>query len=304
MQKNDRHPHNRLRYIRNLLLVFILALIIVFYGILPPIQAAQAIHPTRYPIGEVSPAQLGLEYEDIRLTTADGLMLPGWFIYPKIGWPPYPAIIAVHAYNGNRSGVIYHAALLAEYGYAVLAFDLRAHGESEGEQFAFGWDADQDVFAALEYLQSRADVDAQRIGGLGLSIGAEIILEAAGSNPNLRAVVAEGGGIRNFADWMQGPSAPGYLDVPGAWWFWKSAELLTGLRQPAPLTEMVGRISPNALLLISAGGENRFAALLFAAAGEPKQHWARPESGHIDALFKHPQEYEQTVIQFLGSALK
>ena len=46
------------------------------------------------------------------------------------------------------------------------------------------------------FLQTRADVDPQRIGGIGLSVGGEIMIEAAAESTALKAIVSEGAGIR------------------------------------------------------------------------------------------------------------
>ena len=291
---------SRPRYLLNLLLVLVLALLAAFYLILPVIDAWQALHPHRYPPGDANPGKLGWQYEDVTLTTSDGLKLQGWYIPSQNG----AAIIAVHAYNGNRSGVLYHADLLARHGYGVLAFDLRAHGQSEGQLFPFGWNASPDVLAALAYLQARPEVDPQRIGALGLSIGAEIILQTAAQNHDLHAVVAEGAGWRSLAEWQLAPEPPGYILVPGYWVFYEAGALFGGVRPAPPLNEQIAQIAPTPLLLISAGDENRLASIYFAAAGEPKEHWVRPEKGHIDALFKHPQEYELRVIGLFDQALK
>jgi pimeloyl-ACP methyl ester carboxylesterase len=212
-------------------------------------------------------------------------------------------VIAVHAYNGNRTGVIYHAGLLGQHGYGVLLFDLRAHGESEGEHFAFGWDADQDVFAGAEFLKNRLDVQEGRIGALGLSIGAEVVLQAAARSDAIRAVVAEGSGYHTFEDWRLALGSSEWFLIPGDWAFFKTGELLSGIPSAPPLTTLVPQISPTPLLLISAGQDNVFGRAYYQLAGEPKAWWERAEAGHIDALFVHPEEYGRRVIGFFDEAL-
>ena len=56
-------------------------------------------------------------------STEDDLTLQGWYI-PSTN---RAAVVLVHAFNGNRTGTIYHAALLAKHGYGVLLYDTRAH---------------------------------------------------------------------------------------------------------------------------------------------------------------------------------
>ena len=60
--------------------------------------------------------------------------------------------------------------------------------------------ATQDIEAAIAFLQRRPDVDPGRIGGIGLSVGGEMMLEAAAGDDELAAVVSEGAGARSMAE--------------------------------------------------------------------------------------------------------
>ena len=92
--------------------------------------------------------------------------------------------------------------MLARHGYGVLLFDRRGEGESEGEPNSWGWGGDKDVKAAIDYLQRRPDVDPDRIGGIGLSVGGEMMLETAAETDELAAVVSEGAGARTYSEDM------------------------------------------------------------------------------------------------------
>ena len=120
--------------------------------------------------------------------TEDGLELEGWYIPSRNG-------AAVISFPG-RKGPQRQARMLARHGYGVLLFDRRGEGRSEGEPNIFGWGGDEDIKAAVRYLQTRADVDPKRIGGIGLSVGGELMLEAAAETKDLAAVVSDGAGAR------------------------------------------------------------------------------------------------------------
>jgi len=77
---------------------------------------------------------------------------------------------------------------------------------SEGDYNAFGWSGEPDLRAALAFLRRRPDVDPARIGGLGLSVGGELLLQTAAHTRALRAVVSEGAGQRSLAE---------HLDIAG-----------------------------------------------------------------------------------------
>ena len=94
----------------------------------------------------VPEANLGTAYEDVKLTTSDGLELEGWYIHSKNG-------AAVIAFPG-RKGPQKPARILARHGYGVLLFDRRGEGNSEGDPNAFGWGGDKDIHAAIEFLEA------------------------------------------------------------------------------------------------------------------------------------------------------
>ena len=99
-----------------------------------------------------TPGERGLTYENIALTTADGLKLRGWYI------PSHnrAAVIALHGYGSNRLGAMPYAEMLAGHGYGVLLYDQRASGESEGAVLSWGWRDVGDVASALDFLKSRS----------------------------------------------------------------------------------------------------------------------------------------------------
>ena len=80
-------------------------------------------------------------------------------------------------------------------GYGVLLLDARGHGDSGGRAMDLGWFGDLDVTAAVDHLAARDDVDPDRIGAVGMSMGGE---EAGGavevvvtSDGDLHAVAAD-----------------------------------------------------------------------------------------------------------------
>jgi len=81
-------------------------------------------------------------------------------------------------------------------------------GESQGAPDAIGWTWRRDVAGALRWLERRPDVDPARIGGLGLSTGAEALLQAAAERDDLHAVVADGAEARNVAEAARSPARP------------------------------------------------------------------------------------------------
>ena len=112
--------------------------------------------------------------------------------------------------------------MLAKNGYGVLLVDPRGYGDSQGDPNAYGWGSTKDIDAAVAWLRRRPDVERRRIGGLGVSMGGEQMLEAAARNRGLKAVVSEGAGVRSVREALlrRGPSplelALQYPAGPGA----------------------------------------------------------------------------------------
>ena len=143
----------------------------------------------------VPAADLGAAHENVSFRTSDGLELQGWYVPSKNG----AAVIAFPGRNGPQA----HTRMLARHGYGVLLFDRRGEGKSEGDSNLLGWGGDKDILAAIEYLKTRPDVDPNRIGGLGLSVGGELMLQAASETDELAAVVSEGAGTRQLSEQLE-----------------------------------------------------------------------------------------------------
>lgn len=292
-RRDDERPLRR--WLRRAGVVAAAAFVGVFV-VMPVCFAIVTTHPARAP---VSSADLGRPYEEVTLTTSDGLELDGWYV-------PSRNRAAVIVFPGRR-GTLDHARLLVRRGYGVLLLDRRGEGTSEGDGNARGWSGDPDLVAALDLLSARDDVDPQRIGGLGLSVGGELLLQTAAHDRRLAAVVSEGAGIRSLAEQMHNPDAP----VALRWLSPTTVEtaataVLANASPPPSLTSLVGRIAPRAVLLIRAEDGNVDEGLnevYFERAGEPKALWALPSGGHTGALRADPGEYERRVVGFLDTAL-
>jgi hypothetical protein len=244
--------------------------------------------------------KLGVPHEDVRFTTSDGLELRGWYIPSRNG----AAVIAFPGRNGPQR----QARMLARHGYGVLLFDRRGEGRSEGEPNAWGWSGDRDVKAAIAYLQRRPDVDPERIGGIGLSVGGEMMLEAAAETPELRAVVSEGAGDRAFSDAMDHDASASerLLSAPAHAVKTAAVSVFANQTPPPNLKDVIGRISPRPFLLIAAPNSPNGEDLnrgYFRAAREPKALWEIPESRHVGGIAARPAEYERRVVGFFDRAL-
>lgn len=133
-----------------------------------------------------NPSEYGLNYETVTFAPRDGeLRLEGWYIANDDG----PVILFVHGINNNRAedGDFLKMALeLHEHGYGAMLFDLRAHGESEGEFASGGFFEKQDVLGAFDFLIERG-IASNRIGLMSYSMGAATSLQAVAKEPRIQA---------------------------------------------------------------------------------------------------------------------
>ncbi|MGW0215822.1 alpha/beta hydrolase [Micromonospora chokoriensis] len=125
--------------------------------------------------------------------TVDGIRCAAWITMPE-GPGPHPAVVLAHGLGAT------HDIMLSQYeqnfaaaGIATLAFDYRHTGASAGSprQRISMRRHRADVHAALDYLRTRDDVDPNRIGLWGTSLGAMHALRVAAVRHDLAAVVVQ-----------------------------------------------------------------------------------------------------------------
>jgi len=236
-------------------------------------------------------------FRSVSFDSSDGLDLAGWY-HPSQN---RAAVVIANSAGGDRSGSLRHAELLASHGYGVLLYDARGTGESDGSPNGWGWDWAYDIEGALAFLMRQPDVDPERLGGLGLSTGADVLIEVAATNPDLRMVIADGATGRSYADRL-----PGRLNAMVAWPMFASGQLFSGSAPGQPLRELVAQVAPTPLLLIAAGsipGEIPVNQVYAEAAGEPIELWTLPHVTHINAITQVADEYERRVVDQLDTAL-
>jgi hypothetical protein len=281
------------RSVRRVLLA--LGLLVGVYFVVFPISASYVLtHTAR---AYVPTPELGTAHEDVAFTTSDGLRLEGWYVQSKNR-------AAVIVFPG-RKGPQKPARMLARHGYGVLLFDRRGEGESEGDPNTFGWAGTRDLKAAISFLQGRPDVDDDRIGGVGLSVGGEMLLQAAAETDEIRAVVSEGAGIRSVREAVDLTGTDRLVQTPVTALLTLGTAVFTNQPPPRSLTDLSAEISPKPVFFIYAtpgqGGEN-LNPTYYEAAKEPKEIWAA-EGGHTGAITAEPEAYERRVVGFFDSAL-
>jgi pimeloyl-ACP methyl ester carboxylesterase len=222
------------------------------------------------------------------------------------------SVVLLHGAGSPRTAVLDQASTLGAHGYGVLLLDARGHGNSAGRGMDFGWYGERDVAAALDFVAGRPGVASDRIGVVGLSMGGEVAIGAAGSDPRVRTVVAEGATNRVAADkgYLAAYGVRGQIQRGIDWATYAVAGLLTAAPQPPPLRESAADAqsdgTPTPMLLITAGNvdtERLAATYIEQAAPEAVEIWTVPGSGHTGGLRTDPEEWERRVVGFLAASL-
>jgi len=122
---------------------------------------------------------------NVALKGGAGRLAAHFYLPP--GEPPFCGVVLCHGITSNKENYADLASFLRGEGFAVLCFDCRGHGQSQGGLDGSAW---QDVLTAVDYLAQREEVDAERLAVVGSSMGAHNGLRAAAESPAVRTVVA------------------------------------------------------------------------------------------------------------------
>lgn len=259
-------------------------------------HAVGYVHPVRMlrPADD-TPARYGIPYQEITLTTSDGLTLHAWYTPSRNG----AIVLVVHGYATARPADVH--SLFARNHYGVISPDLRAHGESEGETCTFGYYEALDVEAALEFALSQPGVE--RVGAWGGSMGGATVIMAAATRPEIEAVVADSA-YAALADELDVMVRLALLRPLVR--FFAEREAGISIHDVRP-EDVIGRISPRPVLIIQGLADTTVppeaGERLYRAAGEPKSLWVEPDVGHLEMMYRFPAEYERRVIAFFDESL-
>lgn len=279
------------------LLAFIGAAACILYFIIPFAFGVAATLPQDE---TVDPPPQG--YREITLPTRDNIRLAGWYKAPANG----AVIIIVHGAGGTRDSIRKYAAMVERNGFGVLAFDLRGQGASGGKTNRFGWAGTLDVGAAVEWLRAQPEVEA--IGGLGISLGAEVLLGAASTYPELRAIVADGATFRSLAEYHALPQNRSLWRDFTTRVLYFGVALISGDTPPEPpLLDSIRAADQTAFLFIAAGEdatEVEFNERFLEKVGARGRLWVVPGVGHTGGFDRDAAAYAAQVLPFFQDTLR
>jgi dipeptidyl aminopeptidase/acylaminoacyl peptidase len=255
----------------------------------------------RWPSKEISrhPERTGITgLHEVSFTVRGGPTLSGWYAPSR----NRAAIVLVHGTGADRSSLLAETRILADAGFGALAIDLPGQGASGG-QTKWGVPEREAILAALDWLAAQADVDPERIGGFGLSMGAYVLTQAAVLDTRLRAVtLAACPNDVVEQNWVASSQWGLLSQLPTYWALRASGQTLDMLPK-----NIIAGIAPRAVFLLGGTLDEAvpeyMGRQLFAAAGDPKELWIVPEAGHGDYIHVSPQEYRTRLTDFFRRSL-
>ncbi|WP_288103732.1 alpha/beta fold hydrolase [Thermofilum sp.] len=288
-----------------LLITIIAAILLVVYIISSSASKKLATPPRK--TGSWSPGDLGFEYEKVEVKTADGLTLRGWLI-PR---GSEKTVIVVHGYTSCKWDEWYMKPvinILARHDFNVVAFDMRAHGESDGEKTTLGYREVDDIGAIINYLKERGL--ASRLGIIGYSMGGAITLMSLARYEELKAGVADSPYIDIRASgkrWINRVGAPlRYILLASYPLIMRLTASRTGA-SPEKLVMYQYAKSITKPLLIIGGQQDDLVAIdeVRKFYEEVKKVNSNVElwettSKHVSAIQDYPREYEERIVGFFN----
>jgi hypothetical protein len=211
-------------------------------------------------------------------------------------------VVLCHGLTSCKDNYADIAEFLQREGFAVLAYDCRGHGESEGGLDGEAW---QDVGTALDYLQTRPEVDGERLALVGTSMGAHNGLRAAAEYSVLRTMVlfntAPGKllrlGLLNANYWYAIQMSGGHVRVA-------LPDYLLYL-EGEDIYDLPSRIRPRPIFFIHARDDQfipyTVSEKLHAAASEDSRLWLLDSGGHSGP--HHDPQVQRAVADWLREKL-
>jgi esterase/lipase len=287
-------------FVFRLVLGFLIMLMVIFLA-LAGVGAGLTYYVTKAnnPLEAINPQSYLLSsYISLSFTDHSGGEHEGWLL---LGLRGAPVIILSHGYDSNRSDLLSLGTILRDNHFNVYLFNF--HGPKAKESRSdLGPRQASDLMAAIEILTRQPDVNPNRVGLFGMSVGGYASLVAAESNPKVKAIVIDttySAPVRMFDSQIERllGGSTGLFHILTDAEFRLASKGSDSYSMPANLPKLANTRK----LFISGRDDPPLAAMteaLYEQAPEPKQLLVREHSESNLAVEEEKKEYDNMVLNF------
>jgi uncharacterized protein len=250
-------------------------------------------------------------YENISFPAADdpNLTIKAWY------FPPSPekngaTIIYVHGFQAERSWLLSQARFTIDDGYGALLIDLRNSGESDGDTTYFGEKEWRDVEGAVNYLKTRPEVNMDKLGIMGRSMGGGVVIRAQAELQIFKFVIAQSTytDIPSLVSDVV-PLSTGLPSFPFSPLIVFFAQQETGFDiNTVNSIDQLQRFNETPILIMHGTKDDwipfAHGQKLYEAAKEPKQFYAIEGAPHFPVLESDPEGIKKVLLDFVNTYLK
>jgi dipeptidyl aminopeptidase/acylaminoacyl peptidase len=248
-----------------------------------------------------TPKELGLEFEEIKLKTSDGIILESWYI-------PSPnskkGIVLVHGHGGMRNEGLRFATELHKAGFNLLALNLRLNA---GQFASMGFHERKDVTAGLDFLINDKKLDS--VGLFGFSMGAATSIITMEADQRVKAGLFSSSytsAMDIFIEAAKRDFGIPYFPLLPIVEVFLNARGNMQIDTVRPI-DKISNISPRPILIFHCDKDDYIdeshAEKLFAKANEPKEKWI-PVCGRHERIWNtNKEEAEKRSVDFFKKNL-
>jgi pimeloyl-ACP methyl ester carboxylesterase len=223
----------------------------------------------------------------------------GWF-FP--GLKSAPTVILCPAYQSSRGELLTLASALQDHQYNVFLFDFSAHGSSGGHS-TLGFRESAELRAAIDAVANRGDVDPNRFGLWGVTLGAYAALSEATGDKRVRALAVES--PYDHPDQMVrllvNRSGLGSLPLVGLMARWGFSWVNFNYHNVPRLSVNLGKLTGVAQLYLESPDDPALAAYtgeLFRASPPPHELVVLSHGNYGGMLDEEKRGYENRIVSF------
>ncbi len=283
-------------------IVGILIIVVIFltFLILRSFRVPRTLH-------HLTPEKSGIPYIEMKFPSKNNCHLYGWWMPSQNeSSHPAPTLILVHGWGRNAGYMLPYIKKLYPFGYNLLAFDLRSHGNSDSDKHPNMLQFSEDIRAAIEFILKQDTAKPGEIGVMGLSVGGSAAIHAAAFDNRIKSVITIGA-FANPVDIMRQKFHKKHIPFfPFMWLLMKYFQFKMGTKfeQIAPVNNIK---NTKANIFLIHGSDDKIVPvehgekLKNAANPETTKLWVVPGKGHSNCN-NHP-EFWSKVNSFLKDSI-